>query len=267
MMLTQSQLENKSLAPAAALESIATLRERAERLRADETRHEQQLHAGQSDLAAAEAGIADAMFAASKGVRSREAMTSWLFAQSAAQNKILVSIEALTKTRAELREANEALLAGEAHAAASEAAAFESEIVTELQAFAGEILSYWRRCERIQALRERARDAKLITPAVMEALFPNWGEVMSFSVLESRLELIAKCTEVPEEAAAIVHGNARERSRAAKAEIERGKEIEAERQRVIRKARNNGGSSTKLHYSFETKFDEEGKLVSREVFE
>ena len=262
-MLTQ-QFKNKSMVAAP---DIATLRDRAERLRGEENHLEGQLHAAQSDLAAAEAGISDAMFAVSKGVQSREAMTSWLFAQSAAQNKILISIEALGKIRTELREANEALLAGEAHAAASEAAAFESEIVTELQAFAGEMLSYWRRCERIQALRERARDAKLITPAVIAALFPNWGEVISFSVLESRLELIAKCTELPEDAAGIVHGAEREKSRAARAAMERGQRIEAERQRLIRQARNSKSSSTKISYAVEMGFDSEGRLFSREVYD
>lgn len=254
-MLTD--FENKSMTAAP---DIATLRERAERLRAEETRQERQLHAAKQDLTDSETAIANALFAESKGYSSREALTAAMLRQGAAQKQILDAMEVLSKTRAELREANEALLTGEARAAEQEAAALELEIITELRAFAGEMLNHHRRCEKIQALRERAREVnhRLFSPGVIEALGANWGEIVSVGAIESRLELIGKCVEIPEEAAAIIRATARERSLTAKAEIERGRQNEAERKR---------GGKLKVGYSCEIKFDEEGKLVSQEIFD
>src|ERR1035441_9110133 len=81
-MLTDFKNKSMTAAP-----DVATLRERAERLVGEETRQEGQLHAAQRDLTAAEAGINSALYAQSKGVKSREVLTSWMFAQSTAQKK------------------------------------------------------------------------------------------------------------------------------------------------------------------------------------
>ena len=103
------------------------------------------------------------------------------------------------------------------------------------------MVSYMRKCKRVQDLRERAKgfSHRLFTPGVIEALGASWGEILNPGAVESRLELISKCIPLlDEESAAIVHAKARERSRAAKAEVERGKAIEADLQRFIRKAKN-----------------------------
>jgi chromosome segregation ATPase len=226
-MITQAELENKSLTTAPAAD-VATLRERVDTLRADEAQQEHELHSAQSALETSEGLLKDAEFAMSKGGQNREALTQALFSQNAAQARILAAVEKLGATRVQLSQAHDSLKVAEAQLAAQEAGALEHEIVTDLRIFSEHATAFAKQCLRLETLRGRVQKmgGQLFTPRVLEALYPNWGEMRAG--LESRLEVISKCTALPEEPNSIVRAAARERSLTAKTEAERARKHEAE---------------------------------------
>jgi hypothetical protein len=246
------QLENKSMICAP---DVLILRERVDTLRGDESRQEHELHSAQSALEASEGLLKDAEYAMSKGGQNREALTQALFSQNAAQARILAAVEKLGSTRVRLAQANAALQESEAHLIAQAAAVLEEEIVTELRIFSEQATAFAKQCSTLETLRDRVQKMgdRLFTPSVTAALYPNWAEQRPG--LESRLEVISKCTALPEEPNGIVRAAARERSLTAKAEAERARKHEAEWRKTHTKNRGE---------EFETTY-EDGNLVNKRI--
>jgi hypothetical protein len=229
-MLTN--FDNKSLttSPESRSATLAELAEKVAALRADEAAQSTELHSAQAARDAADTSIREANFATAKGHDSPENLTVALLAQTSAQNRISAVVQKLGRTRVELSQAVDALTEAKARHAADEAAALEREIVSELLAFVDCSMDFAKQCAKLVILRRRAQEiGRLITPPVMEALAPVWGEVRPG--LEDRLALIAKCAMLPEEPAAILLAAARERAHQAQAEAERARKNEADRLR------------------------------------
>jgi hypothetical protein len=250
-----TNLENKTVNHAPPAPDLEALRSRVARLRGDEGRQEATLQQVQSDLADA----ARAIDLASGIGGDRESLTRAMLAQSAAQKKMVAVLDELTATRAELRSASNELVSTEASHAAASASQLEREIVAELQSFSGELVSFWHRCERIQDLRERSRGQRMLSPGVAEALGSSWGEIHSFGTVQSRLALLGKVFDLPEDAALLVYPALREQERAFKVDQERAHQLALEHGVRKRAQKQTGGQPVAMYY------DDEKGLVSKRI--